>query len=62
MSETVKTDVRKEVHSVQTIEELDALFARIKELEPARYARLEAAGEYENQIKVLGLVKKEKKK
>ena len=62
MTEVLKTEVKREVRSVGTIEELDALFARIKQLEPERYARLEKAGEYENQIKVLGLVKEEKKK
>lgn len=61
MTEVLKTNVKRETSSVQTIEELDALFARIKELEPARYARLQASGEYENQIKVLGLVEKKKK-
>ncbi len=62
MSEPVKTNIKGVVLPISSIEDLDALFERIKKTEPERYARLEAAGEYENQIKVLGLTPKAKTK
>lgn len=64
MSEIAQTNIKGVVRSVSTKAELDALFAKIKQNEPERYARLETAGEYENQLKVLGLAKevKEEKK
>lgn len=56
----ITSNIKGVVRSVSSIEELDALFAKIKATEPERYARLEAAGDYERQIKVLGLGKAEK--
>lgn len=61
MSDPIRTDIKGVVRSVSTKAELDALFAKIKQTEPERFARLEKAGEYENQLKVLGLVKEEPK-
>lgn len=62
MTETVKTNIKGIVLPISSIQELDALFAKIKKTEPERFARLEAAGEYENQLKVLGIKKVETKK
>ena len=57
MSEIKQTDIRGTVRSVSTIADLDALWEKIRVNEPARYSRLEAAGEYELQLKALGLAK-----
>lgn len=59
MAEVVKTNIKGVVLPISSLEELNALFEKIKKTEPERYARLEAVGEYENQIKVLGLAKPE---
>lgn len=61
MSEVTQTNIKGVVRSVSSVEALDALFAKIKATEPERYARLEAEGEYKNQLKVLGLAKAEPK-
>lgn len=58
----VTTNVEANIGSVSSLEELEALFAKIKVDDPARYARLEEAGELELQKKVLGLEPKKAEK
>lgn len=62
MSEKLSvTNIKSNIGSVSSLEALEALFEKIKAEDPKRYARLEAAGELENQKKVLGLSKSERK-
>ena len=56
----VSTDINANIGSVSSLAEFDALWAKVKKEEPARFARLEAEGEYERQAKLLGFHKETK--